>query len=200
LKVRNTVFPEIVLAHIAHVMSLSKAWGGMVEKITLIAFYKYCLVGLAFFQPVVPKIMSNSDPYHLERFVEAQAGSYATAWEELRRGRKCSQWMWYVFPQVAGLGRSFQAEKYAIQSRGEAEAYVGHSVLGARSVECAEALLGLEGRTVEAIMGYPDHLKLCSSMTLFAAVSPEGSVFEQVLERYYDGTVDERTLAFLREH
>ena len=142
--------------------------------------------------------MPNSDPYHLERFLEAQERSYGAALEELTRGRKRSHWMWYVFPQVAGLGRSFLAEKFAIQSR--AEAYLEHPVLGARLMECAKALLGVVGRTVEAIMGYPDHLKLCSSMTLFAALFAEGSVFDQVLERYYDGTVDERTLAFLREH
>jgi len=142
--------------------------------------------------------MPNSESYHLERFVEAQEGSYAGALGELRRGRKASHWIWYVFPQVAGLGRSFLAEKYAIQSREEAEAYLGHPVLGARLVECAEALLGVEGKSVEEIMGYPDHLKLCSSMTLFAAVSPEGSVFGKVLERYYWGRVDERSVAFLR--
>ena len=143
--------------------------------------------------------MAHSAPYHLERFVEAQAGNYGVALEELRRGRKNSHWMWYVFPQVVGLGRSFLAEKYAIQSRGEAEAYLEHPVLGARLAECVETLLGLEGRTAESIMEYPDHLKLCSSMTLFAAISPAGSVFEQVLERYFDGNIDGRTLAFLRE-
>jgi uncharacterized protein (DUF1810 family) len=105
--------------------------------------------------------------------------------------------MWYIFPQVAGLGFSSMAQRYAIRSRGEAEAYLAHPILGPRLAECAKALLGVQDRSAKEIMGYPDYLKLQSSMTLFAAVSPPGSVFEQVLDKYYGGAKDPKTLEFL---
>jgi len=141
--------------------------------------------------------MARDDPHNLERFVSAQRGSYETALKELRNGQKVSHWMWFVFPQVAGLGSSAMADRYAIRSRREALAYLAHPVLGPRLVECSNALLQLKGRTAEEVMGYPDDLKLRSSMTLFAAVSPADSPFQKVLETYFSGVPDNRTTAFL---
>jgi uncharacterized protein (DUF1810 family) len=138
------------------------------------------------------------DPYHLQRFLAAQAEDYECALGELRRGRKESHWIWYIFPQVAGLGRSSMAEKYAIQSPDEAVAYLNHPILGPRLRECSDALLKHRGTRIEDIMGYPDDLKLRSSMTLFAAISDPESVFHKVLEVFYSGERDEPTLAFLQ--
>ena len=141
--------------------------------------------------------MSPPDPYNLQRFVAAQAEDYQQALRELTQGRKESHWIWYIFPQVAGLGHSPTAQKYAIQSREEAVAYLGHELLGARLQKCCEALLKHQGMSIQDIMDFPDDLKLRSSMTLFAALSPRGSVFHQVLDAFYSGQTDERTLAFL---
>jgi uncharacterized protein (DUF1810 family) len=138
-----------------------------------------------------------TDPYDLERFVRAQDGVYAHALAEIRDGRKRTHWMWFVFPQLDGLAFSATAKRYAIRSAGEARAYLAHPVLGPRLVECAEALLEVEHRTASQIFGSPDDLKLRSSATLFASVSPAGSVFERVLERYYGGAPDGRTLELL---
>jgi len=142
--------------------------------------------------------MSDPDTYNLQRFLAAQAEDYECALGELQRGRKESHWIWYIFPQVAGLGRSSMAEKYAIQSRDEAVAYLNHPVLGARLRECSETLLKHRSNRIEDIMGYPDDLKLRSSMTLFATISTPGSVFHKVLEAFYSGEMDERTVSFLR--
>jgi uncharacterized protein (DUF1810 family) len=141
--------------------------------------------------------MNEPDRYNLQRFLAAQAGDYECALRELQRGRKESHWIWYIFPQVAGLGRSSMAEMYAIQSRDEAVAYLNHPVLGSRLRQCCEALLVHRGKRVEDIMGYPDDLKLRSSMTLFAAVSGNDSIFHNVLEALYSGHQDEKTIAFL---
>jgi uncharacterized protein (DUF1810 family) len=138
-----------------------------------------------------------SDPYDLARFVRAQERDYATALSELASGRKRSHWMWYVFPQCHGLGSSATAAHYAIRSLAEAEAYLRHPVLGPRLVECAKALLAIEGRSAHEIFGSPDDLKLRSSATLFALVSPAGSVFERLLDRYFAGARDDRTLRLL---
>ena len=137
------------------------------------------------------------DPFDLGRFVEAQQHVYARALAEVRAGRKESHWMWYVFPQFAGLGFSAMAERYAIKSLDEARAYLAHPTLGPRLVECVEAALGVEGRSAREIFGAPDDLKLRSCATLFAEVSPAGSGFERVLEKYYGGGRDERTLRLL---
>jgi uncharacterized protein (DUF1810 family) len=137
------------------------------------------------------------DPFDLNRFVAAQADDYDRALSEIRAGRKRSHWMWYVFPQLDGLGSSSTARFYAIKGRAEARAYLDHPVLGPRLRECAEAAVAVEGRTATEVFGSPDDLKLRSSATLFAAVSPAGSVFERVLARYYDGRPDERTLRLL---
>jgi uncharacterized protein (DUF1810 family) len=139
----------------------------------------------------------SADVHDLARFVDAQRASYATALEEIRSGRKRSHWMWYVFPQLAGLGSSPMAERYAIRSLDEARAYLAHDVLGPRLVECAAAVLAVEGRSAREIFGSPDDLKLRSSATLFALVSSAGSVFRAVLDRYFGTTPDPRTLELL---
>ncbi|HET6529917.1 MAG TPA: DUF1810 domain-containing protein [Actinoplanes sp.] len=132
----------------------------------------------------------------LQRFVDAQAGVHATALAELTAGRKRSHWMWFVFPQLAGLGSSATAQRYAIRDLDEARAYLAHPVLGPRLIEAATALLGVEGRSAGQILGHPDDLKLRSSMTLFAAAADDPGVFRAVLDRYYDGP-DQRTLDLL---
>jgi uncharacterized protein (DUF1810 family) len=130
----------------------------------------------------------------LARFVEAQRDTYDQALAELTAGRKRSHWMWFVFPQVAGLGRSATAERYAVADLAEARAYLAHPVLGPRLVASAQALLGVHGRTAEQILGYPDDLKLRSSMTLFARAADDPAVFRAVLDRYYGGEDDPATL------
>jgi uncharacterized protein (DUF1810 family) len=132
--------------------------------------------------------------FDLDRFVTAQQDVYDAALGELRAGRKRTHWMWFVFPQIAGLGASATARRYAIASPAEARAYLADPVLGPRLVECTSALLAVEGRTAEEILGYPDDLKLRSSMTLFGRAAPEIELFQDVLERYYDGKPDPQTL------
>ena len=138
-----------------------------------------------------------ADPYDLSRFVRAQDESYAQALAELARGRKQSHWMWYVFPQLDGLGSSPPSKFYAIKSEDEARAYLEHPVLGPRLAECAQAILSIEGSSARAILGSPDDLKLKSCATLFAHVSPPGSVFEQLLDKFYAGERDAATLRLL---
>ncbi|WP_375422802.1 DUF1810 domain-containing protein [uncultured Friedmanniella sp.] len=139
------------------------------------------------------------DAFDLDRFVRAQeaGGTYAAALAELRAGRKRSHWMWFVFPQVAGLGRSHLAVSFALSSLEEAQAYLAHAVLGARLREGAQALLDLPGRDANAVLGAVDALKLCSSMTLFEAADPAEPVFDEVLERYFVGRRDPETLRLL---
>ena len=141
--------------------------------------------------------MGADDSYDLKRFTCAQTGIYARALSELRAGDKRSHWMWFIFPQVYGLGSTPTASRYAIKSLAETRAYIEHPDLGPRLVECAEALCAVEGRSALQIFGSPDDLKLWSSMTLFAWVAGVGSVFVQVLDKYYGGERDEHTLAFL---
>ena len=136
----------------------------------------------------------TGDVHDLARFVAAQRGSYEQALAEIASGRKRSHWMWHIFPQFAGLGSSATSRKYAIASLDEAEAYLRHAVLGPRLVACAEAALAVEGRSAREIFGSPDDLKLRSSATLFAQVSPAGSVFHRLLDRYFGGEADEATL------
>ena len=140
----------------------------------------------------------DADPHNLERFVVAQHDAYADALNELHGGRKETHWMWFIFPQCAGLGRGEMATRYAIKSLDEAQAYLTHPVLGPRLARCAEAVLGVAGRTVEEILGSPDCLKLQSCATLFALISPAESVFRRVLEKYYDGVGCPRTLAMVQ--
>jgi uncharacterized protein (DUF1810 family) len=141
----------------------------------------------------------DDDLYDLDRFVRAQEGDHDRALAEIASGRKRSHWMWYVFPQIAGLGASPMSKQYAIRSVEEAEAYLRHLTLGPRLVACAEDAHGLEGRSAREVFGPPDDAKLRSSATLFARVSPEGSVFHRLLDRYFDGVPDEKTLALLGE-
>lgn len=138
-----------------------------------------------------------SDPHGLSRFVQAQGDDYPRVLAEIRSGRKRSHWMWYVFPQVEGLGFSPTTRRYSIKSVAEAEAYLRHPVLGPRLVECAEAALGVEGWSASEIFGSPDDLKLRSCATLFACVSPAGSVFERLLAKYFQGGRDDKTLDLL---
>ncbi|HEY0606857.1 MAG TPA: DUF1810 domain-containing protein [Herpetosiphonaceae bacterium] len=137
------------------------------------------------------------DPFDLQRFVSAQERVYATVLAELRSGRKQSHWMWYIFPQIDGLGYSSTSKRYAIKSLSEARAYLQHPLLGSRLVECAAIVLQLTGRSASAIFGAPDDMKLRSSMTLFAAVPDADPVFAQVLEKYFAGQPDRATLDLL---
>jgi uncharacterized protein (DUF1810 family) len=141
--------------------------------------------------------LSAADPHDLQRFLDAQdrGGTYERALGELRAGRKASHWMWFVFPQLAGLGRSEMARRYAIASLDEAKAYLAHPVLGPRLRECAAALLALdEGRSARQVLGDTDAVKLRSSMTLFDRAAPEEPLFGRVLDRYFDGRPDEATV------
>jgi uncharacterized protein (DUF1810 family) len=138
----------------------------------------------------------QSDRYDLERFLLAQAGVYEQAAAELRAGEKQSHWMWFIFPQILGLGSSEMATRYAISSLEEARAYLHHPVLGPRLREITRIVLGVQGKTMGEIFGYPDDLKFRSSMTLFsrAASSSEDSLFREALERFFEGKEDEGTL------
>jgi len=138
-----------------------------------------------------------ADPHELQRFVNAQRDTFAEALAELRVGRKHGHWMWFVFPQVAGLSHSTIGARYAIASRDEAIAYLAHPVLGPRLHACAEAVLGVTGKTAHDIFSYPDDLKLRSSMTLFARLAEPDGPFRRVLERYFEGDQDPATVAVL---
>ena len=135
-----------------------------------------------------------SDPYELKRFVDAQDGVYEQACAELRAGRKRSHWMWFVFPQIRGLGSSPTAVRFAISGMEESRAYLEHPVLGPRLRECTGIVVGVEGRSVEEIFGYPDDFKFHSSMTLFAKAAAEAGVFGEALEKYFGGEMDRGTL------
>ncbi|MGA7827029.1 MAG: DUF1810 domain-containing protein [Geobacteraceae bacterium] len=142
--------------------------------------------------------VTGKDPFDLDRFISAQERSYDSVLAELRSGQKRSHWMWFIFPQIVGLGRSSTAQHYAIKSLEEARQYLNHPLLGPRLLECAGAVAVIEGRSVEAIFGYPDDLKLRSSMTLFASVAQDPhSVFNQVLDKYFQGEPDIRTLQIM---
>jgi len=140
---------------------------------------------------------SADDPYDLTRFVRAQEKDYECALSEIRSGRKRTHWMWYIFPQVDGLAFSSTSRYYAIKSIEEAKAYLDHPILGPRLLECAEAVVHVEGRSATEIFGSPDDLKLRSCATLFACVSPRDSVFERLLQKYYRGGRDGKTLQLL---
>jgi uncharacterized protein (DUF1810 family) len=137
-------------------------------------------------------------PIDLERFIEAQSDEYVQARQQIAAGRKTGHWMWFIFPNWKGLGKSIYAQKFAIGSVAEASAYLDHPLLGARLRRCAEILLDRRGATAHEIFGTPDDLKLRSCMTLFAALSPPGSLFHEVIDRYFEGVHDERTLAGMK--
>jgi uncharacterized protein (DUF1810 family) len=142
--------------------------------------------------------MSDADPFDLGRFVAAQAPAFETALAELKAGRKRSHWMWFVFPQLRGLGSSSMATFYGISSLEEARAYLAHAVLGPRLVRCTEAVLAIKNHSPHAIFGSPDDMKFHSSMTLFALAAGDGeSPFRQALGRFWDGRMDGRTPALL---
>ncbi len=136
--------------------------------------------------------------FNLERFKKAQERDYAQALAEIKNGRKESHWIWYIFPQIKGLGYSEISRFYGIEGREEAKAYIDDELLKKRLVEISEALLALQCFDAEKIMGYPDDLKLKSCMTLFAETSPETDVFEKVLEKFFDGKKDKKTLELLK--
>jgi uncharacterized protein (DUF1810 family) len=137
---------------------------------------------------------SPTDTFNLERFVSAQDRVYQRVLSELRAGQKMSHWIWFIFPQVRGLGRSPISMAYAISSRDEARAYLQHPLLGPRLKECTQLLLQVEGRSALEIFGEPDDIKFRSSMTLFAQVSPEDEIFQRALQKYFSGVPDRLTL------
>jgi len=138
-----------------------------------------------------------TDPFDPQRFLDAQSSVYPLVLDELRRGRKQSHWMWFIFPQLAGLGHSAMAQRFAIASRAEAVAYLGHGVLGSRLRECTALVNGIEGRTIFEILGSPDDLKFHSLMTLFGAVSSDPK-FAVAITKFYGGKRDQRTLDLLK--
>ena len=137
------------------------------------------------------------DPYNLARFVQAQGRDYGQALAEIRAGRKQSHWMWYIFPQFKGLGSSPTSIHYAIKSAPEAVAYLAHPILGLRLVECADAALQIADRSALEAFGSPDDIKLRSCATLFASVSPDGPVFHQIIDKYFGGEWDVRTIELM---
>lgn len=137
------------------------------------------------------------DPYDLNRFVQAHEDNYERALSEIKSGRKRSHWMWYIFPQFDGLRFSTTSKRYSIKSVAEAKAYLSHPILGPRLTECVEAVLSVEGRSAYEIFGSPDDMKLKSCATLFASVSPKNSIFDQLLEKFFQGERDGKTLRFL---
>jgi len=137
------------------------------------------------------------DPHNLRRFVQAQQDDYERALAEILSGKKRSHWMWYIFPQFDGLAFSSTSKRYAIKTLEEARAYLAHPILGPRLLECAKAVVDLEGRSATQIFGSPDDLKLRSCATLFACVLPPGSVFHRLIGKYYRGDFDRHTLRLL---
>jgi uncharacterized protein (DUF1810 family) len=134
------------------------------------------------------------DPFNLRRFVEAQEPVYEQVCAELRAGRKTRHWMWFIFPQIQGLGHSPMANQFAISSREEAEAYLEHPILGPRLIECTRLVNLVEGRSIGQILGYPDDLKFRSCMTLFAHAAPENHIFRDALQKYFGGEEDRLTI------
>ena len=144
--------------------------------------------------------MAHEDPFHLRRFVDAQRSTYEQARRELAAGEKRSHWMWFIFPQIQGLGSSSMAQRYAITSLAEAKAYLDHPLLGPRLRECTALVNAVQGRTLADIFGYPDDLKFHSSVTLFAHAAAADSAFHTALARYFNGQEDAGTIGQLRTH
>ena len=138
------------------------------------------------------------EEFDLSRYIDAQEGVYGSALAELRKGKKQGHWMWFIFPQIAGLGRSDMSKRYAIASLDEARAYLKHKVLGPRLEECSRAIIDLHGKSARKIFGETDEMKLRSSATLFAEASGPGSVFHEVLQKYFNGEHDSKSLDLLR--
>jgi uncharacterized protein (DUF1810 family) len=142
-------------------------------------------------------VASAKDPYDLQRFIQAQDPVYDEVCGELRNGRKESHWMWFIFPQLRGLGHSQMAVKFGIASREEAEEYLKHPILGPRLRECSRLVNLVEGRSIRQILGHPDDLKFRSSMSLFASIAPEEQVFQEALQKYFGGEQDRLTVELL---
>ena len=140
---------------------------------------------------------TNMTTLDLERFISAQDPVYSTVVSELRNGTKASHWMWFIFPQIDGLGSSPTARQYAIRSLDEADAYLAHPILGSRLIECTELVNVVEGKSLRQIFGSPDDMKFHSSVTLFSLIEPRRSTFERALDKYFDGELDERTIAII---
>lgn len=137
------------------------------------------------------------DPYNLQRYILAQESVIENVFAELRAGRKQSHWMWFIFPQIKGLGHSDMARRFAISSLEEADAYLRHPILGERLRECSSLVVDIEGRTIEQIFGHPDDMKFHSSMTLFSIAAEDNEIFKQCLHKYFSGKMDPHTLAQL---
>ncbi len=145
----------------------------------------------------MPGSIDVNDPSKLNRFIQAQERVYSNVLAELKSGHKTTHWMWFIFPQILGLGHSPTAKLYAIKNLDEASQYLNHPLLGARLLECSETLLGINGKSVTDVFGWPDDLKLKSSMTLFSCVAGSDSVFDEVLNRFFQGEQDTSTLQLL---
>jgi uncharacterized protein (DUF1810 family) len=141
-----------------------------------------------------------TDLYNLQRFLDAQERVYDTVLDELRAGRKSSHWIWFIFPQLAGLGHSGMAQRFAIGSLDEAKAYLQHPILGPRLRACTQLVLDVNDRSAEEIFGYPDHLKFRSCMTLFLTAATDNTIFNDALLKYFDGKPDQLTLDILAHH
>jgi uncharacterized protein (DUF1810 family) len=141
--------------------------------------------------------MSAKDPYELQRFVDAQNHCFEQVCRELCEGQKQSHWMWFIFPQLKGLGHSAMANRYAISSRQEAEAYLNHPILGPRLGHCTQLVLQVQARSIRQIFGTPDDLKFRSSMTLFASIATENEIFKEALQKYFAGISDQSTIDLL---
>jgi uncharacterized protein (DUF1810 family) len=146
---------------------------------------------------MTPQTQHMAAAYNLPRFLDAQEGVYDTVLAELRAGRKASHWIWFIFPQIAGLGHSGMAQQFAIASLDEAKAYLQHPVLGPRLRACTQLVLDVNGRSAEEIFGYPDHLKFRSCMTLFLTATTDNTLFNDALLKYFDGKPDQLTLDLL---
>lgn len=144
--------------------------------------------------------MSTTDPYNLARFLTAQEPCYQQVLNELSAGHKSTHWMWFIFPQFVGLGRSRTAENFAIKSRQEAEAYLMHPVLGKRLIQCIELVLSHKHKSAENIFGFPDYLKFKSSLTLFYSVGKEKDLYRNAINTFYHGELDENTRKLLLEN
>jgi uncharacterized protein (DUF1810 family) len=143
--------------------------------------------------------MTDSDPYNLQRFVDAQAGVYDAVLKELHQGQKRSHWMWFIFPQIRGLGSSAMAQKYALSSLQEAQAYLSHPMLGERLRTCTQLVLNVEAQSIQQIFPYPDDLKFRSCMTLFEQCPGGGQLFSQALAKYFNGQADPLTQEILQQ-
>src|SRR5688572_16288477 len=153
---------------------------------------------IAFKKSYYPQVRVSDDRYNLQRFLDAQNPVYDRVWDELKRGRKQSHWMWFIFPQITGLGHSPMAQRYAISSLDEAKAYLDHSVLGARLRECTRLICKVDGKSAHDILGSPDDMKFHSCTTLFARAAPQEKIFLDALEKYFGGAEDQATVARLR--